>query len=362
MTLKHGLGPGAAEKRTEPAGDEGKAEAKAGGWALPIGGALLQRKIRRRLQQRAATMASSHDPSALQAIADRGTEGSPSPLPFQHQIQESFGRHDVGAIGAFVGGPAQQASEAIGAEAYATGDKLAFRQAPDLHTAAHEAAHVVQQRGGVQLRGGVGEAGDAHEQHADAVADLVVRGHSAEHLLDAGAGGGAPRVVQRKQAPDDAKLLGDQAALRNTDVEIPALEGALLAGRLEALHKGLLSRASFDAGLALSQRMTQLQPAVNAKAPVNADLQARAATAAQQLYAALQQETDDDKNFQTQADSGGGISVKSKNPYTGASRITTLWITNNVEGYLQRLPALIRTGRWGEAFGAYRRLSQRRWP
>ena len=70
----------------------------------------------------------------------------------------------------------------MGAQAFATGNHVAFAGTPDLHTAAHEAAHVVQQRGGVHLKGGVGEAGDTYEQHADAVADKVVRGESAEAL------------------------------------------------------------------------------------------------------------------------------------------------------------------------------------
>jgi hypothetical protein len=75
---------------------------------------------------------------------------------------------------------------------------VAFARAPDLHTAAHEAAHVVQQRGGVQLAGGVGREGDVFEQHADRVADLVVQGRSAESTLDALAGSGAGgRAVQR---------------------------------------------------------------------------------------------------------------------------------------------------------------------
>jgi hypothetical protein len=89
----------------------------------------------------------------------------------------------------------------MGADAFAMGDHVAFAGAPDLHTAAHEAAHVVQQRAGVQLEGGVGEVGDAYEQHADAVADLVVQGKSSEALLDryaggAGAGSGS-RAIQR---------------------------------------------------------------------------------------------------------------------------------------------------------------------
>jgi hypothetical protein len=62
---------------------------------------------------------------------------------------------------------------------------VAFAGAPNLHTAAHEAAHVIQQRAGVQLKGGVGEVGDPYERHADAVADAVVQGKSSEALLDA---------------------------------------------------------------------------------------------------------------------------------------------------------------------------------
>ena len=42
---------------------------------------------------------------------------------------------------------------------------------------------VQQQSGKVQLKGGVGEVGDEHERHADAVADLVVHGKSAVSLL-----------------------------------------------------------------------------------------------------------------------------------------------------------------------------------
>ena len=67
--------------------------------------------------------------------------------------------------------------------AYTVGSKVAFKNSPSLHTAAHEAAHVVQQRKGVSLKTGVGQRGDVYEQHADAVANRVVQGKSAEHLL-----------------------------------------------------------------------------------------------------------------------------------------------------------------------------------
>lgn len=131
----------------------------------------------------------------VQAAAARGVRSPGGRLPHIDQIQRSFGHHDVSGIEAHVGGTAADASAAIGARAYATGDHVAFASAPDLHTAAHEAAHVVQQRGGVQLKGGVGEAGDLYERHADAVADMVVAGDSAEALLDELAPRGRARAV-----------------------------------------------------------------------------------------------------------------------------------------------------------------------
>ncbi len=117
-------------------------------------------------------------------LARRGQSGIARPLPYQEAIQLSFGHHVLTGASAFVGGPARGANEQMGSSAFTSGDNVAFKQWPDLHTAAHEAAHIVQQRTGVQLSGGVGKSGDRHEQHADAVADAVVRGESAEHLLD----------------------------------------------------------------------------------------------------------------------------------------------------------------------------------
>ncbi|MGH9969845.1 MAG: DUF4157 domain-containing protein [Pyrinomonadaceae bacterium] len=135
---------------------------------------------------------------AVHAAAERGTNDSGVRLPHYDAIQRSFGRHDVSSIRAHVGAEAAAASHSIGASAYATGDAVVFGGAPDLRTAAHEAAHVVQQRSGVNLPGGIGQQGDSYEQHADAVAARVVQGHSAEGLLDQHSGSttGA-RSVQR---------------------------------------------------------------------------------------------------------------------------------------------------------------------
>ena len=92
----------------------------------------------------------------VRETAARGLEGSGSRLPHLDRIQSSFGGHDVSNVQAHVGGKAAEASAAIGAQAYASGDSVAFKSAPDLHTVAHETAHIVQQRAGVSLPDGVG--------------------------------------------------------------------------------------------------------------------------------------------------------------------------------------------------------------
>jgi|GEM_PF-5748154 len=166
-----------------------------------------------------ATAAS--DPTA---IAADGVRGTGTTLPHLDLIQRAFAPHDVSNVRAQVGGAAAAAAKGLDAEAYATGNSVAFRSQPDLHTAAHEAAHVVQQRGGVQLKGGVGQAGDSYEQHADAVADLVVSGKSAAGLLDTMAGGavqsGHSGPVQKKKG--DSKK--DTAGKANAAPVVPTEE------------------------------------------------------------------------------------------------------------------------------------------
>lgn len=141
-----------------------------------------------------------------QAVAAQGVSGAGGAFPFRERIQASAGRHDVGSVSAHVGGAAGRASAALGAEAYTTGHRVAFASAPSLHTAAHEFAHVVQQRAGVALEGGVGRTGDVYERHADEVARAVVAGRSAEPLLDRcpPAGGRAAEGALQRQTPGEA--------------------------------------------------------------------------------------------------------------------------------------------------------------
>jgi hypothetical protein len=135
---------------------------------------------------------------AVHQAAAQALSGSGGALPFADQIQASFGKHDISNIQAHTDGTAATATKQMGADAFASGNRVAFAKSPDLHTAAHEAAHVVQQRGGVQLKDGVGKSGDRYEQNADAVADRVVQGRSAEDLLDPMAGHAQTPAVQKK--------------------------------------------------------------------------------------------------------------------------------------------------------------------
>jgi hypothetical protein len=181
------------------------------------------------IQAKLADSASQVEP--VERIAARGTSGAGGALPHLDAIQRSFGRHDVSQIKAHNDAAAQSGTRALGAEAFASGDHVAFAGTPSLHTAAHEAAHVVQQRAGVHLKGGVGEVADEYERHADAVADRVVRGESAEALLDQMAGksrGGAPAVQM--------KFAGTFGAI---------LEHTLSPARLRA--KGTFYEAMFNA-------------------------------------------------------------------------------------------------------------------
>ncbi|KAB2911163.1 MAG: DUF4157 domain-containing protein [Kofleriaceae bacterium] len=149
------------------------------------------------------------DEADVQALAAHGTSGASTSLPFVDQIQRSFGAHDVSEVKAHTDGAAAEGARGMGATAFASGDRVAFADAPDLHTAAHEAAHVVQQRQGVSLKGGVGQAGDPYEQHADAVADAVVAGRSAEALLDQAPGSGSSRQAVQRFGSREHKDMGD---------------------------------------------------------------------------------------------------------------------------------------------------------
>jgi len=184
------------------AAPHGRVQYKSGGPLPPVGAGFQAKGS----DTDAAYDEQTHD------VAAAGVSGSSSALPHRDAIARSFGGEHadtVDGIRAHTDGAAVSANRALGAQAYATGSDVAFGGAPDLHTAAHEAAHVVQQQGGVQLKGGVGRAGDGHEQNADAVADRVVQGKDASDLLAPYGGGAAGGGVQAKPVQFLGHKLGE---------------------------------------------------------------------------------------------------------------------------------------------------------
>ena len=199
------------------------------------------------VQLHAATAApgpqAHEDPFALHLIASRGVAGGGAPLPYLAELKPSFGRHAgvLDGATAHVGGDAAEAATQIGAQAFTTGNRIGFSSAPDRALAGHEAAHLVQQAGGVQLEGGVGEAGDPYERHADEVGAAFARGESVEALLDehvgAGDGRGAAGIQRKETAPGDGSRTLEQTTYQ---LWKKAMQVRQVAGKLEKLGERLL--------------------------------------------------------------------------------------------------------------------------
>lgn len=137
----------------------------------------------------------------VRKLAEQGVSGAERPLPHLSEVQEAFGaEHDLSTVRARVGGAAATASLRMGAAAYTMGERIAFAHEPSVEEAAHEAAHVIQQRRGIHLPNGLGRAGDRHEREADQVARRVEARLPAAPLLGPAplVRPVAPPVVQRR--------------------------------------------------------------------------------------------------------------------------------------------------------------------
>lgn len=203
------------------------------------------------VQMHAAPGGAVADGGAVRAAAAKGIATPGRALPHRATLQRAFGRHRIDGLKAHI---SPEACDAMGARAYATGRHLVFAGQPTVREVAHEAAHALQQRGGLRLPGGVGRAGDRHEAHADAVADGVARGRSVAGLLSRYGRPGAPSralaggPVQRKSMKDhrleararsvyDRKALEFELALgkRLNSERIPNEAAELMLARVERI-------------------------------------------------------------------------------------------------------------------------------
>jgi len=119
-------------------------------------------------------------------VAKTAFKGGGGPLPHKKTVEGALGA-DLSGAQAFTGKAASEACEALGAQAFTVGNKVAFKEAsPSKELVAHEATHVVQQSKGVSLSGGMGKAGDKYEVEADATAAKVGQGKQAGDTSSAG--------------------------------------------------------------------------------------------------------------------------------------------------------------------------------
>jgi len=152
------------------------------------------------------------DRNAEQAVgAASGSTGRGLPDDLRSRFEQSLGA-DLSSVRIHTGSESQVAAEAVGARAYAVGNDIHFAAGQydpgsegGQHLIAHEVAHTVQQRGGMQqpqFKLAVSSGGDSHEIEADRAADAMVRGTPA-------AVSGGEMMISRKGEPKADEAEGD---------------------------------------------------------------------------------------------------------------------------------------------------------
>lgn len=129
-------------------------------------------------------------------------------------------QHYFGTVRVHTDASAADTATAMGARAYTAGRDIVFGSGEyftgskdGVRLLAHELTHVVQQRQGVSIEGGMGRAGDVYERQADAVADAVVAGRPVGSLLSsraAPADTGRSVTIQRQQAQNASPATPDK--------------------------------------------------------------------------------------------------------------------------------------------------------
>lgn len=123
-------------------------------------------------------------------LAEEGFRGTPVELPHRAELEKSFGASFAG-VKAYTDEHARRATERLGANAYAAGDRIAFRTPnPDKALVAHELTHVLQHGGRGPAKksedGGDGEIDVSGEPEAERVEAAVSSGMPASGALEGG--------------------------------------------------------------------------------------------------------------------------------------------------------------------------------
>lgn len=176
-----------------------------------------------------------------------------APLPFLNTIANAFGHHDVSQIRVHTDTGAAADAWSKGAEAFTCGLDVSFARTPTLHTAAHEAAHAIQQQSNIGAAGKIEQEAHIYERHADEVADRVVSGQSSETLLDALHSGLSPGRTKALTAVHGQTQVQNQPIVQMRRIP-PNIRALLIAS---SGGKG----ANFAAGAEGAQRLIDLAKA-----------------------------------------------------------------------------------------------------
>lgn len=193
---------------------KGQGEEKAGGhlFRMPRG-YLAYHGIARK----AASAADENGvrPEAPAAVAQAAaTSGEPLSATLQRKFEQSLGA-DLSQVRVHTGTASAEANEAVGAQAYTTGQDIHFgagrydpNSAPGELLLAHEVAHTVQQGaaggGGLQTKLEVSQPSDLAEVQADQAAAAMVAGQPAQVAPAAGLSRRIMREVLGGNPPDIA--------------------------------------------------------------------------------------------------------------------------------------------------------------
>lgn len=121
-------------------------------------------------------VAATHGPGGALDVAAAGLGGGGGALPYREELELSLGVSLAG-VRAHTDADARSAASRLGARGYASGSHVAFDTAtPSMKLVAHEVTHVLQQRRGVHLEGGVGHPNDRYEREAERVGERVEAG------------------------------------------------------------------------------------------------------------------------------------------------------------------------------------------
>jgi len=160
-------------------------------------------------------------PDTEQRIQSSRGNGSALDSGIQAKMESGFGS-DFSDVRVHHDADSNTLNRRLTSHAFTTGSDIFLRSdasPSDDHLIAHELTHVVQQR---SMSGGggmsVGAAGDAHEQHADVMADSVLNSSAAPAAA-------APATAQREEAPDDELQGKHDLSLQREEAPDDELQG-----------------------------------------------------------------------------------------------------------------------------------------